>query len=132
MKLAKELTPLGNVVFLARRYSKLQSGKLTVMDRFTDTASLVAQADLLVSVGGTIAREAALQGTPSVVIAEFDIPANRYLSKKGFPLFIVDSSKVLEFAKKYVGKRFAVKAKLEQLENPVDSIEEIIAEKQYG
>jgi predicted glycosyltransferase len=102
------------------------------MGRFTDTASLVARADLLVSVGGTIAREAALQGTPSVVMAEFDIPANRYLSKKGFPLFIVDSSKVLKVAKKYVGKKSDVKAKLEQMENPVDTIEEIIAKKQYG
>jgi len=132
MKLAQELTSLGNVIFLSRRYSKLQSGKLTVMDRFTDTASLVGQADLLVSVGGTIAREAALQGTPSVVISEFDIPVNRYLSRKGFPLFIVDSSRVLKFAKRYLGKKFDVKAKLEQLESPVDLIEEIIVKKQYA
>jgi predicted glycosyltransferase len=132
MELAKRLTSLGNVVFLARRYSRMQSEKLTVLNEFTDTASLVAQADLLVSVGGTIAREAALQGTPSVVIAEFDVPANRYLSKRGFPLFIVDSSRVLQFAKKYIGKKFDVKTKLKQLENPVDPIEEVIAKKQYG
>jgi predicted glycosyltransferase len=131
MKLAKELTPLGNVVFLARRYDKLQSEKLTVVNEFIDTASLVAQADLLVSVGGTIAREAALQGTPSVVIAEFDIPANRYLSEKGFPIFIADPQKALRLAEKHIGERFDVEAKLEQLESPVDVIEEIIAKKQY-
>jgi len=31
-----------------------------------------------------------------------------------------------------VGKKSDVKAKLKQMENPVDTIEEIIAKKQYG
>jgi hypothetical protein len=128
---ARRLSSFGTVVFLPR-YSKPRDKKLIVMDKFVDSASLAAQADLVVSVGGTIAREAALQGTPSIVISEFGrIQVNNYLSKKGFPLFIAESSKVLTCAKQYLGKKFDVKVKLADLENPVDVIERILAEKQF-
>ena len=51
---------------------------------------------------------------------------NTYLAKKDFPLFIVTEQKVLGYAKKYLGKRFEVKEKLEELENPVDVIEKVM------
>jgi hypothetical protein len=129
---ANKLSSLGTVVFLPR-YSKPASGKLIVMDEFVDSASLAAQSDLVVSVGGTIAREAALQGTPSIVISEFGrIQVNEYLSKKGFPLFIVESSRVLACANQHLGKKVDVTANLAKLENPVDVIERILAEKQFA
>jgi len=81
----------------------------------------------VVSAGGTIAREAALQGVPSLVISELGRTyVNEYLARKGFPLFIINADEALNYAEKYVGKRFNVKAKLAQLENPVDVIERII------
>jgi len=129
IKLAQKLTSLGNVIFLPR-YAKPKKEGLTIPKKFVDSASLVAHADLVVSIGGTIAREAALQGIPSIVISEFSrTQVNKYLSKRGFPLFIVNSSKVLTYTKEYLGKKFDVKAKLAELENPVDVIEKVVIEK---
>lgn len=131
IRIAQKLASLGNVLFLPR-YSKPKNERLKVMEGFVDSARLAAQSDLVVSVGGTIAREAALQGTPSIVISEFTrIQVNEYLSKKGFPLFIVSPSKALSCAKRYLGKRFDVKVKLGEMENPVDIIEKMIAEKSF-
>lgn len=95
--------------------------------------STVASADLVVSVGGTMSREAALQGVPSLAISEMGRTyVNRYLAEKGFPLFMVKPSQVLGYARKYVGKRFDVKAKLAKLENPVDVIEKIVKERELA
>jgi predicted glycosyltransferase len=132
IKAAQRLSSLGTVVFLPR-YSKPKYANMIVMDEFVDSVSLAAEADLVVSVGGTIAREAALQGTPSIVISQFGkIHVNEYLSKKRFPLFIVTPSTIMEYAKRYLGERFDVKAKFAELENPVDVIAEIISEKGFA
>jgi len=130
-KIARKLTSLGNVLFLSR-YDKSEREDLTVTKEFVDSASLVANADLVVSVGGTIAREAALQGVPSIVISEFGRTyVNKYLSDKEFPLFITNASKVFTMAKTYIGKKWDVKEKLARLENPVDIIEKLITEKTF-
>ena len=67
---------------------------------FVDSASLVANADLVVSYGGTIAREAALQGVPSIAISDMaKTYVNTYLTKKGFPLFATTERGVLSLCK---------------------------------
>lgn len=125
-KLARKLTSLGTVLFLPRYDFRKRKG-LLVMKEFVDSLSLTAYADLVINVGGTLAREAALQGTPSIVVWTFTRSyVNEYVAKKGFPLFIVDSSKVLSYAKKYVGRKWDVKEKLAKLENPVDVIENVV------
>lgn len=129
LKLARRLSLLGNVVFLSR-YSKKKLKNLTVLNKFVDSVSLVAHADLVVSVGGTISREAALQGVPSIVTSEIcRAHVNTYLARKGFPLFIVEPSKVVSYAKKFLGKKFDVKTKLAALEDPVEVIERLVARK---
>jgi predicted glycosyltransferase len=133
VRLAQKLSSLGNVCFLPRYDRSQKIEKVMVAEGFVDSASLAAHSDLVVSVGGTMAREAALQGIPSIVVSEFGIiPVNRYLSKKGFPLFTVSSSEVLSFAKRFLGKKFDVKRKLAELENPVGVIERMVAEKQFN
>jgi predicted glycosyltransferase len=130
VKAARKLSSLGTVVFLPR-YSRPKEKKLVIMDKFVDSAALAGQSDLVISAGGTIAREAALQGTPSIVTSEFGrIQVNDYLSRKGFPLFIVKSSEVVARAKQCLRKKFDVRTKLERLENPVDVIEKILREGQ--
>jgi predicted glycosyltransferase len=126
-QIVEKLGRLGNVL-LIKRYN--ENGKeFGVKEEIVDSASLVAHADLVVSAGGTIAREAALQGVPSLVVSEIGKTyVNWYLTKQGFPLFIVSPRELLSNAKKYLGKRFDVEAKLAQLENPVDKIEKIIEE----
>jgi predicted glycosyltransferase len=124
LEIARKLEVLGNVLLL-KRYS--ETGK----EEFVDSARIVANADLVVSAGGTIAREAALQGVPSVVISEMGRTyVNTYLARKGFPIFMIDTRKVLNFAKRYLGKKVDVTAKLAQLDNPVDIIEKAVTKMQ--
>ena len=108
LEIVRKLEALGNVLLL-KRYKA--AGK----NEFVDSASLVANADLVVSAGGTIAREAALQGVPSIVVSEMGRTyVNTYLARKGFPIFMSDSLSVLNLAKKHLGKKVDVAAKLAQ------------------
>lgn len=123
--IAEKLGEIGNV-HLIQRYNE-QGAAFGVKDEFVDSANLVANADLVVSYGGTIAREAALQGVPSIAISDMaKTYVNRYLAQKDFPLYITTERGVLGYAKKYLGKRFNVAGKLAELENPVDVIEKIV------
>jgi len=122
--LTQQLAELGNVQII-QRYNK---NKETFEGKsgFEDTADLVANADLVVSYGGTITREAALQGVPSIGISDMaKTYVNTYLAQKGFPLFATTENRVVEVAKQYLGKRFDVADKLAALENPVDVIADI-------
>ena len=123
--MAEKLGKIGNVVFIQRYGS--QSESFVRKEGFVDSASLVANADLVVSYGGTIAREAALQGVPSIAVSDMaKTYVNHYLTKKGFPLFPTTERGVMAYAKKYLGKKFDVKSKLADLENPVDVIEKVV------
>ncbi|MGQ9726807.1 MAG: DUF354 domain-containing protein, partial [Candidatus Bathycorpusculaceae bacterium] len=124
--LAKKLTRLGNVVYLSR-YHRKNISKLIVPKEFVDSSSLVAQADLFVGAGGTITREAALQGTPAIIIDTFQKQhVNDFLAKKGFPIFKTKLSNVPKLAEKLLGKKKDIKHLLAELENPVDAITNIV------
>ena len=58
--IAEKLGKIGNV-HLIQRYNE-EGEAFGVKEGFVDSANLVANADLVVSYGGTIAREAALAG----------------------------------------------------------------------
>jgi predicted glycosyltransferase len=119
-EIAKKLEVLGNVLLL-ERYGE------TAKKEFVDSAKIVANADLVVSAGGTIAREAALQGVPSIVVSEVGRTyVNAYLARRGFPIFMIDARKLSSFAIKCLGKKVDVNAKLAQLDNPVDIIEKAV------
>ncbi len=124
--LAKKLMRLGNVVFLPRYRRRIIKG-LIIPKRFVDSASLVAQADLFVGVGGTITREAALQGTPAIVIDIFQKQhVNDYLAEKGFPIFRTKLSSAYALAKEVWGNKKDVSGLLAKLENPVDVIVNVV------
>jgi predicted glycosyltransferase len=131
-RLAQKLSKFGHVLFLSRYERHARKG-ITVPKGFVDSANLAAQADLVISVGGTLAREAALQGTPSIVISTSlgQLYANDYIAKKEFPLFTVKPAQVLDYTKKYLGKRFDVKERLNALENPVEIIGRVVEEGVY-
>jgi predicted glycosyltransferase len=123
--LQEKLAALGHVHFI-HRYNH-EGDTFGVKQELVDSANLVANADLVVSYGGTIAREAALQGVPSIAISDMGKTyVNRYLTQKGFPLFATTEQGVLRYAKKYLGKRFDVQTKMAKLENPVDVIERVV------
>lgn len=120
-EIARKLEAFGEVLFL-RRYAKSES-------EFVDSAQLVSHADIVISAGGTISREAALQGVPSIVISELGRTyVNTYLARKGFPIFMTRVDKVLDFVAKYLGQKFDVATKLAKFENPVDVIEKAITD----
>ena len=124
--LAEKLTRLGKVVLLSRYNRKTIRG-LTVPKEFVDSVSLVAQADLFIGAGGTITREAALQGTPAIVVKIFqEQHVNDFLAEKGFPIFNVKPPDMLKIAEKLLSKKYDVKHLLDKLENPVDVIAEIV------
>ena len=120
VEITRKLEALGNVLLLKRYSSK---------EEFVDSAKIVANADLVVSSGGTIAREAALQGVPSIVISELGRTyVNTYLARKGFPILMSNARKVLKIAEKHLGNKMDVKAKLAQFDNPVDIVEKAVLE----
>ncbi|MCX8153883.1 MAG: DUF354 domain-containing protein [Candidatus Bathyarchaeota archaeon] len=129
LSIAKKLSNLGNVVYLSRYRRKAIKG-LIVPTQFVDSASLVVQADLFVGVGGTITREAALQGTPAIIVDFYQKQyVNDYLMRKGFPIFKSAPTEVYDLAKDLLGKKWNVGDKLRELENPVDIIEHILTQK---
>jgi predicted glycosyltransferase len=126
LALAKKLTQLGTVVFLSRYHRRPVKG-LTVPTGFIDSLSLVAQADLFVGGGGTITREAALQGTPSISVNVLkDQFVNDFLTEKGFPLFKAELPEVPKMAKKLLGSKKNTKHLAAQLANPVDTIADLV------
>lgn len=117
-KFVKKLETLGFVLTLPRYQHQ---------DIYYDGLSLVAQADLVVGVGGTLCREACLQGTPAVWIKTFTQQyVDEWLYHKGFPIFPVNMDNAFGQCKDVIGKKVDGRDKLEQLENPVDVIEEIV------
>jgi predicted glycosyltransferase len=128
LALARKLTKLGKVVFLPR-YVRRDAKGLIVPKDFVDSASLVAKADLFVGVGGTITREAALQGTPAIVITLFEQQyVNDLLIEKGFPIYKTSLQNVFRTAEEHIGKRKDVSHMVADLENPVDTIIKIVDE----
>ena len=125
VRVSEKLSSLGNVFFLGRyNRTDVEFGE---NEDFVDSARLVANADLVVSAGGTIAREAALQGVPSIVVSEIGKTyVNEYLSKLGFPLFITRSQNLVRIAKNNIGRRLDMGRKLASLENPLDIIDKIV------
>lgn len=120
--IVEKLQKIGNV-HLIQRYNE-KGEKFGVKESFIDSLNLVANSDLVVSYGGTIAREAALLGVPSIALSDMaKTYVNRYVAQKGFPLFITNEQKLIEYSKKYLGKRFNTTDKLLQLENPLGAIE---------
>jgi len=127
--LAKKLASIGKVLYLPRYRKKAKKGLIIPKD-FIDSASMVSQADLVVGVGGTIAREAALQGVPTLVIKLLDkLYVNEYLAEKGFPIFTVTPNKIFDRAKKLLNKKWDVRKLMKNLENPVDILEKIVTQK---
>ena len=134
-RLAGELAKLGSVVFLPRysRPARLPRG-VVVPRGFVDGAALAREADLVISVGGTICREAALQGTPALVIRYLraKLYVNDYLAKRGFPIFEVGPDDVLERAEELLGRKRDVGAILRELEDPVPLIVRLAEELSSG
>lgn len=129
LQIAEKLTDLGNVIFISR-YDRTSRRGLIIPRQLVDTASLTAHADLVVGVGGTMAREASLQGTPTLVMPLYGrFHTNEYLARKGFPIYTCTPKKAVDMARKYLSAKVDVESKLRELENPVDIIRRLVETK---
>ena len=112
----------GTLLFLSRGYEESHN--------FIDSLSLAESADVFVGIGGTMSREFALKGVPTIVINQITEKTkvreyvNEYLSEKDFPLFFANDVKdAIELVEEHIGKRRDVSSLVRKITNPVDIIE---------
>lgn len=128
--LAEKIARKAQVVYLPRydeekRWFKDVEG-VHVLEKVVNGPLLMGFCDLVVSSGGTMAREAALLGTPVVSLYIHD-PISKYLKKRGFPFYYVpDLGKAYQFAVKVLdqhqGYRSDTSGLLKKLESPLPYI----------
>lgn len=96
-----------------------------VPKRAVDAPSLIAFSKLVITGGGTMAREGALLGVPSVSLFPAKLHVNKWLSERGFPLWHFKRvEEAIEMIHKILDKpdRFRVNTSwmIMRLEDPVD------------
>jgi len=134
VRAARALGGLGTVIFLSR-YGRPPDlpDRAVVPEGFVDGVLLAREADLVIGVGGTMCREAALQGTPALVVRYVGrIHVNEYLARKGFPIVETGPDEVLAKARELLGRKEDVRALLEGLEDPVGIIVDLAEEMAPG
>ncbi len=126
------------VVFLprydeqARLVRRRYRGKVKTPRSLVDTASIYSFCALVVSGGGTMAREAALVGIPSICCfpgGELDV--NRFLVERGFPIWHASSyyqaagiaEKILDAPSRF---RVNTEGALAELEDPIPVLVKLI------
>ena len=126
-QLVKEISKMATVVYLPRyaeEREKLRDlSNVLVPPKPALAVQLIPYVDAMVGSGGTICREAALMGVPTINFHFWDAPA-RYLHKKEFPIkhltsldkIVNATQKILKNAEKH---RVNTKRMLEKLESPV-------------
>jgi len=90
-----------------------------------DSRSLAYYSCLVVSGGGTVVRESALLGVPSLCLFRSRLHVNDWLERRGFPIYWFKRvNDAVDFALKVLKKpddyRVDVSSMIEELEDPVD------------
>jgi predicted glycosyltransferase len=126
-RLVEELSKLATVVYLPRyeeERAKLKDLKdVLVPTKPVLTFQILPYVDLVVGSGGTICREAALTGIPTIAFHFWDAVA-KYMNRKNFPIMhLTDSRKIIRLVKKIFDNiekyRINTVDKRNKLESPV-------------
>jgi hypothetical protein len=126
-RLVEELSEIATVVYLPRyeeEREKLRDLKnVWIPPKPVLTFQLIPYVDAVVGSGGTICRESALMGIPTVNFHFWDAIAG-YLYKKGFPIqYTTSTEKIVKIARKILRKPEKYKVNMEhalkKLESPV-------------
>ena len=104
MRLVKELSKMAAVVYLPRYEEEREQLKgldnVWIPSRTILTFQIVPALDLVVGSGGSICRETALMGVPTINFHFWDV-IPRYLHKKGFPIqYSNDTERIVKIARK--------------------------------
>jgi hypothetical protein len=108
--------------------------RIVIPDRAIEGPSVMAYADLVVSGGGTMSREASLLGTPAICAFPKGQPdVERFLIERGFPLqYIKDIEEATETALQILADpeehRMETYDLLREMESPVETITETVTE----
>jgi len=126
LRILKELPKLATVVYLQRYEEEKPPKGFFLPKEVPYGPELVAIADLVIGSGGTLCRESALLGTPTIDFYFHDHIA-KYLIARGFSLeYIPDLRDVLERAKEILREpdkyRIDTRKKLDDLESPIPII----------
>jgi len=124
-KLVKELSGVCTVVYLPRyeeERNKLKSLRnVIVPNKPLLTFQILPFVDLVVGSGGTICRESALMGIPTISFHFWD-PIAKYLKRKGFPIsFVADERKIVKFAKRVLRDGDKYKMDVTNIRSKLDS-----------
>lgn len=133
-RVVREVARKASVVYLPRykgeeaRFEGVEN--VFVPDRPVNCPLLVGASDLVICGGGTIAREAALLGTPTISLHIYDV-IGRYLSSRGFPLYHApDPSEACRLAIRIIDRpglyRRNTRGALARMESPVRYIQSAI------
>jgi len=129
------LAKLGYEIVLLPRYSKhreLEKEGVIVLEEGFSGPSLTYFAKLVVTGGASIAREAALLGTPSITYTPLELHVNLCLESWGFPLVRVKSLPELEAVSRDMVERSTSSdralyvSKAKSLEDPLTTVERIL------
>lgn len=127
VRLVKELSKIATVIYLPRyEEEKKRFGNLDNVWIPTEpllTFQIIPALDLMVGSGGSICRETALMGVPTIDFHFWDVIA-KYLHKKSFPIqYVNDTDRIVKVAKKILKKpkekRIHTERMLKELEQPV-------------
>jgi predicted glycosyltransferase len=127
MRLVKELSKMATVVYLPRYEEEREQLKnldnVWVPPSPLLTFQVIPALDLMVGSGGSICRETALMGVPTINFHFWDV-IPRYLHRKGFPIqLITDTEGIIRRAEDILRKpekyKINTQHTLEKLEQPV-------------
>lgn len=126
-ELIKRISEIATVVYLPRYKEEEEKLKefenVWVPPETVLTAQLIPYVDISVGSGGTICRETALRGIPTINFHFWDAIA-KYLYKKSFPIqYAPNTEKIVRTIKNLLQnpKKYAVESRdsLEKMENPI-------------
>ena len=126
-QLVKEISKNATVVYLPRYAEEKEEledfSNVLIPPKPALAVQLIPYVDAVIGSGGTICRESALMGVPTINFHFWDAPA-RYLHRKEFPIKHVTSlDKIVKMTKKILKNvekhRVNTKCMLENLESPV-------------
>jgi predicted glycosyltransferase len=127
VRLVKELSKMATVVYLPRYEEEREQLKnldnVWVPPSPLLTFQIIPSLDLMVGSGGSICRETALMGVPTINFHFWDV-IPRYLRRKGFPIqLITDTEGIIRRAEDILRKpekyKINTQHTLEKLEQPV-------------
>jgi len=124
-KLVEELSKIATVVYLPRYDEEKEKLKrlnnVIVPKKPLLTFQILPYVDFVVGSGGTICRESALMGIPTINFHFWDATA-RYLFRKGFPVrYMTHIGQIIKVVQRILKRKYRVDTEhvLKQLENPI-------------